>query len=287
MTKFTTLFENRYLPWARRHLKAKTLAEYERLTRREILPRLGERFIEQITLDDAEELHTAVPGKVQANRAISYLSAVLTFAVERRLLALHPFRGLIRRNREKGREFFYSPAQTRALLDAAARCLDIRAKYIALELLTGTRPGELIESGPNWRHGAVLQLPDDKTGGGSVFLSPRACAILDSLEAVGGKYFPDLTLGSLRRPWERLCRDAGVPRARMYDLRHTFASAALAAGHNLDAVGQAMRHRKVQTTRRYAHLAPDVGVKIAAAAAERMFAATVPFATPQIPEGSK
>lgn len=270
MMKLVTLYECRYLPFARKHLKPKTVMEYDRLIRREILPRLGERFIQKLTLDDVEALHEAVPGKVQANRAVSYLSAVLTFAVERRLLTVHPFRGLIRRNPETGCEFFYTPAQCQALQAAAARDPDIRAKYLVLELLTGSRPGELLESGPSWRHGSVLRTPDSKTGARTVYLSPRACAILDGLTAIEGRYFPGLTPGALRRPWERLCREAGVPQARQYDLRHTFASAALAAGHNLDAVGQTMGHRKVQTTRRYAHLAPDVGLKIVAAAAERM-----------------
>lgn len=269
MMKLITLFECRYLPFARKHLKPKTVWEYERLFRREILPRLGETFLHKLTLEDAERLHEQVPGKVQANRAVSYLSAVLTYAVDRRILDTHPCRG-VKRNRERGREFFYTPAQTKALLAACARHTDVRAKYIALELLTGVRPGELLESGPSWRHGAVLRTPDGKTGARTIFLPDAACAILDGLKVRGGRYFPDLTPGRLRRPWERLCREAGVPRARMYDLRHTFASAALAAGHNLDAVGQAMGHAKVQTTRRYAHLAPDVGLKIAASAAERM-----------------
>ena len=61
-----------------------------------------------------------------------------------------------------------------------------------------------------------------------------------------------------------------MPRARRYDLRHTFASAALAGGIGLDVVGLMLGHRKRETTLRYAHLAPDIGVNAAAAAAARM-----------------
>lgn len=270
--KLAELFERRYLPHIRRTLKPKTVEEYERLIRVAVLPRLGKRSIDTLTLDDAEDLHAAVPGKVQANRAVTYLSGMLTYSVERKLLPSHPCRG-VHRNPEKGCEFFYTPAQTKALLAAAAAWGDIRARYIMLELLTGVRPGELLESTPTWRYDSVLRTPDGKTGGRVIYLSDAACAILDSLNPVTVegilRYFPAEGM-DLRRAWVRICRDAGVPRARLYDLRHTFASAALAAGESLAVVGQMLGHRKAQTTLRYTHLAPDIGLRGAQAAAERM-----------------
>lgn len=270
--KLADLFERRYLPHIRRTLKPKTVEEYERLIRIAVLPKLGDRNIAALTLDDAEELHAEVPGKVQANRAVTYLSGMLTYAVERRLLPAHPCRG-VKRNPEKGCEFFYMPDQTKALLAAAAAWDDIRARYIALELLTGCRPGELLESAPGWRHGAVLRTPDGKTGGRTIYLPDAACAILGGLVPVRVRgilrYFPAGGM-DLRRAWVRICRDAGVPRARRYDLRHTFASAALAAGESLAVVGQLLGHRKLQTTLRYAHLSPDIGLRGAQAAAARM-----------------
>ena len=280
----TVLFETRYLPYIRRHLKPKTVAEYERLICKAVLPRLGDRPLATLTLDDAEALHADTPGLIQANRAVTYLSGMLTYAVEHRLLAVHPCRG-VRRNPEKGREFFYTPDQTRALLEAVSGWPDIRAKYVALELLTGVRPGELLDSGPEWRRNSVLRTPDGKTGGRTIYLPDAACAILDGLQPVArdvrvwvqGRgwqavqrvcYFPSEM--DLRRAWAHLCRAAGVPRARLYDLRHTFASAALAAGQSLDVISQLLGHRKVQTTRRYAHLAPDTALNAAAVAAARM-----------------
>jgi integrase len=269
------LYETRYLLLIRRTLKPKTVAEYERLARTVVLPTLGHRQIGLITVDDAEQVHLFTAGHVQANRALALLSAMLGYAVERRLLEHNPCRA-IKRNPEKGREFFYTPAQTKALLAAASSSPDIRAKYIAVELLTGCRPGELLDSGPSWRHGSVLRTPDGKTGGRNIFLPPLACAILDRLPVLRRPapsrgcdyYFPaDM---SLRRTWEKLCKAAGVPRARLYDLRHTFASAALAAGQSLDVIGLMLGHTKRETTLRYAHLAPEVGLEAAAAAAKRM-----------------
>jgi integrase len=272
MMTLSELFETRYLPSVQKTLKPKTVSEYTRLYQTTIKPVLGDRAVTSITVDDAERVHQFTAGNVQANRALALLSTVMGYAVQRRLLGHNPCRG-IRRNKEKGREFFYTPAQTKKLLAAASASPDIRHKYIALELLTGCRPGELLESGPAWRHGSVLRTPDGKTGARTIFLPDAACAILDGLPLIewpdgSSRYFPPWM--SLRRAWEQLYKAAGVPKARLYDLRHTFASAALAAGESLPVIGQLLGHRKAQTTLRYAHLDPDVGVDAAQRAAKRM-----------------
>jgi integrase len=235
---------------------------------------LGDRAITSLTMDDAEKIHLFTAGDVQANRALALLSTVLGYAVQRRLLDHNLCRG-IKRNKEKGREFFYTPVHTRKLLAAAEASTDIRHKYIAVELLTGCRPGELLEATPAWRHGSVLKTPDGKTGSRTIFLPDAACAILDALPTYGQGYDPSqytyFPKGmSLRRAWEHLCKQAGVPKARLYDLRHTFASAALAAGESLPVIGQLLGHRKAQTTLRYAHLDPEVGLEAAQRAARKM-----------------
>ena len=42
---------------------------------------------------------------------------------------------------------------------------------------------------------------------------------------------------------------------RIHDLRHSWASRALALGESLPMIGQLLRHSQVETTARYAHLA--------------------------------
>ena len=51
-----------------------------------------------------------------------------------------------------------------------------------------------------------------------------------------------------RRAWEHV---------RILDLRHSFASSALALGESLTMIGKLLGHTQVQTTARYAHLARD------------------------------
>ena len=58
----------------------------------------------------------------------------------------------------------------------------------------------------------------------------------------------------------------GLADVRIHDLRHSFASGAVALGESLPMIGKLLGHTQVQTTARYAHLAADP-VK---AAAERV-----------------
>lgn len=263
----TALFD-KFLPHIERTRKPKTATEYARLVNTLILPRLGERDIAALTLDEIETWHTSLPGKVQANRALAVLSAALSYAVDRRLLVSNPARG-VHRNKETAREFFYTPEHCKAILQALDGWNDIRAKALVLLLLTGARPAEILSAQPSWRTGSVLRLPDSKTGARTVYLSDAACAVLDSLPArPDGRYFPAGL--DLRRAWEKTIKLAGVPAGRLYDLRHSFASAALAAGVSLAVIGQMLGHRKASTTLRYAHLSTDIGLEGAAKAAERM-----------------
>ena len=57
---------------------------------------------------------------------------------------------------------------------------------------------------------------------------------------------------------------AGLNDVRLHDLRHSFASRALALGEGLPMIGKLLGHTQVQTTARYAHLARDT-VKASAA----------------------
>ena len=60
-----------------------------------------------------------------------------------------------------------------------------------------------------------------------------------------------------KRVWYRLLDRAGLPRVRIHDLRHTFASMLLANGESLHYVKEQMVHASIQTTVDvYGHLVP-------------------------------
>ena len=52
--------------------------------------------------------------------------------------------------------------------------------------------------------------------------------------------------------------EAGLDDVRLHDLRHSWASRALALGESLSTIGKLLGHSHIQTTARYAHLARDM-----------------------------
>ena len=66
---------------------------------------------------------------------------------------------------------------------------------------------------------------------------------------------PGTRMGNLNASWQVVRKEAHLEDVRIHDLRHSFASRALALGESLPMIGKLLGHRQVQTTARYAHLA--------------------------------
>ncbi len=62
---------------------------------------------------------------------------------------------------------------------------------------------------------------------------------------------------NLQKPWREIRTQAGLDNVHIHDLRHSFASIAVASGMSLPMIGKLMWHSQPQTTARYAHLADD------------------------------
>ena len=145
---------------------------------------------------------------------------------------------------------------------------------VMLLILTGCRLNETMAL--KWKYvdleAGMLNLPDSKTGAKTVYLGKPAIDTLRRLPRLPDNPWviygikPGGRLIDLQPFWQRLRARAGLKDARIHDLRHTFASAAVAAGQGLPMIGKLLGHTQVETTARYAHLAADP-VK---AAAERV-----------------
>ena len=60
-----------------------------------------------------------------------------------------------------------------------------------------------------------------------------------------------------RRPWTKALEKAGIDAFRFHDLRHTRGTRILRATGNLVAAKDALKHKNIRTTLRYAHAADD------------------------------
>ena len=252
-----------------------TAAAYRRIVTHYIVPELGECPIAAVDRAQVAALHYRHRDKPnQANRAVDVLAKMFRLAEAWGLTPprKNPCRS-VRRYKVRSRERFLTPEEYRRLgrvLDAAQADGSVRPGGIAsvrLLLLTGCRRNEIVTL--RWDDvdctARELRLRDSKTGARSVPLTPAVQAVLDGIVRVPGNPWvivgnkPGTHLVAINRIWTGLRVRAGLEDVRIHDLRHSYASRALAFGEGLPMIGKLLGHTTVTTTARYAHLARGDG----------------------------
>lgn len=218
---------------------------------------------------------TGGPGVGQ--RVTVVLAAMLAWAVKRGWRADNPAEG-VKLNKLPKRERFLSAVELgrlgEALISAGRQGVNPTAlAMIRVLLLTGARRTEIASL--KWGHvdfeRFALRLPDSKTDEKVIALGAPALAVLSSLKRGEATdwVFPavrgDGHFKGLPRVWAKVARmgglivgkAAGTLGVRVHDLRHGFASIAVADGDSLYLVGKVLGHTQASTTQRYAHLHLD------------------------------
>ena len=250
------------------HCKPSTREEYSRSVRLFVDPVIGELRVPEVQRKDIAALHHGLRDKpYQANRTLGVLSKMFSLAEVWgwRPDGSNPCRH-VKRYKEHKRERFLSPEETERLGQVLRDVEEEMPSAVAafrLLLLTGCRMSEIRDLRWEYVKDDCIELPDAKTGGRVVPLGPEARAVLSSIPrdednpwVIAGR-LPGSHLTDLQRPWRRIRKQAGLEGVRIHDLRHSFASRALALGESLTMIGKLLGHTQVQTTARYAHLARD------------------------------
>ncbi len=260
-------FLEEYVPT---HLKPSTQREYKRSVELFITPKLGAMKVWEVDGGNIAELHHGLRHiPYQANRTLGVLSKMFNQAEVwgLRQEGSSPCRH-IKKYKEEKRERFLSAEELKrlgkALQEEEQEATAAVAAYRLL-ILTGCRLGEIQTL--QWDYvdleDKVIRLPDSKTGEKTVYLNDDAVSVLKALPRFDdnpyvitgrkeGQYLTDL-----QKPWRRIRARAKLGDVRIHDLRHTYASSALALGQGLPMIGKLLGHTQVQTTARYAHLADD------------------------------
>lgn len=208
-------------------------------------------------------------GKGAANRTFGLLSAMLSFAVEQKIIPENPALG-VKQYKLKKHERYLSSDEMESLGQALHEFEEKGANSFAIAairflVLSGCRRNEAL--GMQWKwidfERNLVSLPDSKTGAKVILLGAEALKFLKALPKVHGSplVFPSAAGGetqlSIQKVWDRVRQAAGLGDVRLHDLRHNFASIAVSSGQSLYVVGKLLGHSQSQTTQRYAHLALD------------------------------
>ena len=263
--------------------KPATVKRVRSVLRRHLLPAFGRTRIEALESKRVWALRNALHATpATANHAVNTLSAMFNLAATWGLVpeGTNPC-AEVARYRVRRRERFLTGAEFERLgevlneSEARGEVSSHAADAVRMLMLTGCRRNEILAL--RWEEvdfeRGELRLADSKTGPRTVPLSPAAGRILRQRSKRrcvrdGPWVFPGRAPGSQLRDvgvqWRKLRTWADLGDLRLHDLRHSFASRALALGESLPAIGRLLGHTEVQTTARYAHLAVD-SVKAAAA----------------------
>ena len=206
------------------------------------------------------------PGTI--NRYTSSIGAVFTWALEQRLTPrgwVHPCRGIKRLPGEREIVRFLDDGERDRLLTSckAAQYPRLHA-LVLMAMLTGARRGELL--GLTWADvdldAGIASLGRTKNGDRrTLILLPQVVEALRPFHATDGtRYVFGSKKSRCQKPaaidtsWHKAIARAAVKNFRFHDLRHCCASYLAQAGVPLNVIADVLGHRKMDMTKRYAHL---------------------------------
>jgi integrase len=277
---------------ARPRLRAKSFRDYSSLLARYVRPHLGSRSFGELSSAEIQTLYSALLNRKLSARTICYTHAVLFSALRQavrwKLLLTNPAEDVYLPRQPRRRFTVFDVGQARQFI-AAISGHEHEALF-ALALTTGMRPSEYLaltwtdfnlECGTvsvsktlEWRKGGwCFEDTKRERSRRMVKLQNWVMALLRRLneKARAAEAKPgDLVFTShcggpiheakfVGRYFKPLLESAGLPNIRLYDLRHTAATLALAAGVSPKIVSEQLGHASVAFTLEvYSHVLPHM-----------------------------
>lgn len=266
-------------------VRPRTYEGYAYRLERHVLPRLGERRLDEIGVDDIlaliGDLREGGYSGWSIRSVLTPLSRLFSHAVRRDVIAASPISKLDRSERPtvwKREQRILNPDEIRRLLDAAPP--NYRT-LLAAAILTGLRQSELL--GLRWRnidfeegligvrnaldrHGGDVPPKTQHAVRDVVLIPALAEALQEHREQSRFKAADDYVFASQvgtplhwrnvsRRVLKPALKQAGIEPLRWHDLRHTFASLLIAGGANVVFTSRQLGHGSSDITLRvYSHL---------------------------------
>jgi integrase len=289
----------------RAHLRIRSFARYDAAVRLHIVPTIGKVKLARLTQQQLESLYAAKLKEGLSPSTVARVHAVLHKALadaERLELIQRNVSSLVRAPRAVRRHMStFTPEQVQIFLRALKG--DPLEAFYVLAITTGIRRGEALAL--HWKDvdldnrrihirytlqdlkGGVFEFAPPKTESSrrAITMSDmavvalrrhgkaqrRRAAELGAAWRESDRVFTTATGGPLRgnhilqRHFEPLCKDLGLPRIRLHDLRHTAASLLLRNRIPAKMVQEMLGHTTISMTLDiYSHVLPDMQQQAAA-----------------------
>lgn len=255
--------------YAKSNKKPRSYQEDEKMLKNIILPALGSKRLEEITMHDIQSLHHGLRDTpYMANRVRALLSKMFNLAVQWGWLTVNSVDG-VQKYQEHKRDRWLSNTELQTLCDVLETYHNqSTANAIRVLIMTGSRRNEVL--GATWDQfdleKGVWTKPAHTTKQKKMAHLPLSSQTITLLKSMKGQstdlhLFPgkiaDQPLQDIKKAWKTIREKAGLPEVRLHDLRHTHASHLVSSGLSLSIVGKLLGHTQASTTQRYAHLADE------------------------------
>ena len=275
-------------------LKQSTWETKEHMIKTKLLPFFGNKRMSDISVNDIIQWQNEMimmRGKDGEPYSPTYIksihnqiSAILNHAVRYYNLKANPAAKAGSIGKKEAKEMlFWTKDEYLLFIDAM---MDKPLSYYAFEMLywTGVRSGELLALTPadfDLVKGTVtISKTYQRLGKADVITEPktpksnRVIAIPDFLcqeikEHINTLYkcndddriFP-VTKSYLHKEMNRGCKETGVKRIRVHDIRHSHVSLLIEMGFSVVAIADRVGHESIDITYRYAHMFPTKQIEI-------------------------
>ena len=276
-------------------VRPSTFRGYRAYVRDKIAPYLGEKEIRKVTVDDIQNLYRKLKKEggaeggplsgASVRRIHGVLHQALKVAADRHLIVKNPTDNVTLPKREPSPRTILNDEQLERFMEAIRQ--DRRwHDFFYLEITTGLRRGELcglmwsdfdekkgtlsIRRTLHGKEGGGYYVGDTKTGTGRriIKLPPSTVQLLTERKraAISQWIFPNpihpedpVIPNSGYNRMKKLLAEAGLPRMRFHDLRHTFATHALTSGVDAKTLSGILGHTKTSfTLDTYTHVTGDM-----------------------------
>lgn len=264
----TTFFEESYLPYVKP--RKRSWKKDESLFRLRLDAAFGHLRLNEMNRQAIQRFHaellTQGLSEATADHHVKLLRQMLNKAVEWEVIEVNPIARIKLFNPDNRLENYLDAAEVEKLVTLLRTDSNRTVCNVALFLLsTGARLNEALAA--TWEHidreNRVWRIPASTSKSKrvrSVPLNDSALEVLGSLGTEGTHQHlfvsakTGVRLGNIHKVWDRLRNAAGLPRLRLHDLRHQYASFLVNSGRTLYEVQKILGHSSHSVTERYAHL---------------------------------